>query len=187
MSTSVVYRISVHATAETAKPTAPALGANLDYATLNAAGWVCIGSVARGDDADIDSEGVEMTMLHEGVVVRPPGALTSDRYITRHAAIDEVTFTAYDITEDVFTLDSNMSVTAHVGERTTTQTNRAMIIERDGILFDYFPNVVLHVVGEPGGFGPGDDAVSKCNFRAKVLSTDTLPSGQQTDWYQSGT
>jgi hypothetical protein len=187
MGTSVVHRISIHATAETALPTPPVLGANYVQATLSAAGWFTIGSRANGDDADIDSESIDVTPIHEGVTVRPAGSLAAQRYITRHAGIDEVTFTAYDLDEDVWELDSNMDVTSNVAERTATQTNRAMMIERDGICVEYYPNIVLHIVGEPGGYGPGDDAVSKLEFRAKVLQGDDIPSGQQVTFYQAGT
>jgi len=187
MATSVVHRISIHSVANTAAPTAPTAGSNLNAATLKSAGWFTIGSIARGDEADIDSESVEVTPIHEGVKVMPPGSLAAQRYITRHAGIDEVTFTAYDIAQDVWELDSNMAVSTVNVERSSTQTNRAMIIERDGLCLEYYPNIVLHIVGEPGGFGPGDDAVSKLDFRAQVLEGTNIASGQKVTFYAAGT
>jgi hypothetical protein len=189
MATSVVHRVSINPAAEAAIPEAPALGENLSAATLQGADWVCLGSRDRTvpDDADIDSESVEATPIHEGVTVRPPGSLAAQRYITRHAGIDEVKFTAYDVAQEVFDLDSNVESDGPVSERTATQVNRSLLVEIDGLRFDYYPNVVLYVMGEPAGFGPGDNAVNKYNFVAKVLGTDSIPSGQQKTHYEAGT
>ena len=187
MATSVVHRISVHPTAETAKPTVPALNAHYDAATLEAAGWTTIGSIDRGDDCDIDSESVSITPLREGTTILPPGSQAPRRHINRHAGVSEMSFTCYDIGEEVLALDSHMTITDHVGELTTTQTPRAVLIERDGICCEYYPSVILNISDQPGGFGPGDDAVSKVAFTGNVLGTDTIPSGQQITWYVAGT
>jgi hypothetical protein len=187
MATSVVHRISVHATASTAPPTAPALNANLEAVTLEGDGWVTIGSIDRGDDCDIDSESVTITPLREGTTILPPGSLAPRRHISRHAGISELAFTCYDISEEVLALDSHMTVTSHVGEYVTTQTERAVLVERDGICYEYYPSVVLNSTDQPGGFGPGDDAVSKVAFTGNVLGTDDIPGGQQITWYVAGT
>lgn len=184
MATSVVHRITVFDAEEfsskydTLKAAAPDYGDNYSAAALKAQGGFCIGSRAAGDDADIDTESITPEMIHEGVTVRPAGALTNQRYITRHAGVDELTFTAYDVVQDVFELDSNVATTGQESQRTATQTNRALIVEIDGIRADVYPNVVLHIVEEEGGYGPGDDAVNKYGFRAKICSTPDIPSGQ---------
>lgn len=185
MATSVVHRVTVFDaddidTALAAlTAAAPAAGSNFDAATLKALGGFCIGSRDRGDDADIDSENVVPTTIHEGVTVRPPGSLTGQRYITRHAGIETVEFTAYDVAQEVFELDSNVETDGVACARGATQTNRALIIEYDGIRFDCYPDVVLHITAEEGGYGEdSDDAVNKYAFTARVLGTADVPSGQ---------
>lgn len=187
MATSVVHRISVCdaddfdtvlAALRLAKPD---LNSNYAATTFTGAGCFCIGSRDRGDGADIDSESVEATPIVDGVTVRPAGSLNATKYITRHNGIEEITWTCYDVAQDVFELDSNASTDESLTsecQRSTTQTNRAVFIEYDGIRLDCYPNVVLHISAEPGGFGPGDDAVNKYTFTGQVLGTDDIPSGQ---------
>lgn len=185
--TSVVHRISVHPTAETSPPSAPALNANLAAATLIAAGWTTIGSKDRGDDCDIDSDKVTVNFMKEGTKILPPGSLTARKSINRHAGASDLAFVAYDVAEDIISLDSNMDVTSHNAEFTTTQTERAVLIEYDGLKWQYFPKVVLNITKSEGGFGPGDDAVAKASFTGDVLGTDTYPGGVNEYFYQSGT
>ena len=61
---------------------------------------------------------------------------------------------------------------------------RAMLVEIDGIRADYYPRVALYVTNEPGGFGPGDDAVCKYEFTGIVTATDDIRSGQLKIHYQ---
>lgn len=184
MATSVVHRISVFnaddfTTAITAiRGATPAYGSNFTAATLKALGGFCIGSRDRGDDADIDSEAVEVTPIHEGVTIRPAGSINATKYITRHAGIETVAWIAYDVAQGVFELDSNVTSDGVECQRDVTQVNRAIFIEYDGERIDCYPNVVLHITEEPGGFGPGDDAVNKYGFTGQVLGTADIPSGQ---------
>ena len=163
---------------------APAFGSNFAVATLQGLGGVCMGSRGRLDDGDIDSESVEITPIHEGVRIRPPGALTNTGYITRQAGIDEIKWVTYDIGQDIFGLDSNVAEDGVSSQRTATQTNRAVLVERDGICAEAYPQVTLHVSGHPGGFGPGDDAVSKLEFLGIVQGTTEIPSGQTILYYE---
>ena len=175
MATSVVHRIAVHAAEGTELPPLPARGENFAVATLQGAGWFCIGSIQNGDDGDIDSESVERTNYNEGVSINPPGSQTRQGFIMRKSGVDEFTFTAYDIDAGVFALDSIVAeVTPGSGvyEQQGTQVYRSVAVEIDGLLVDWYPRVLLTITGDTAGYGPGDDAVGKLTFTAKVLDYD---------------
>jgi len=175
MATSVVHRIAVHATEGTELPPLPARGANFDVATLQGAGWFTIGSIQNGDDGDIDSESVERTNYNEGVSINPPGSQTRQGFIMRKSGVDEFTFTAYDIDAGVFALDSTVAELAPgsgVYEQQGTQVYRSVAVEIDGLLVDWYPRVLLTITGDTAGYGPGDDAVGKLTFTAKVMDYD---------------
>ena len=193
MATSVVHRISIHETMGTAPPTEPALGSNYDAATLQAAGWVTIGSVDMGDDCNLDSESIEQSPLFEGVEILPPGSLTRNKTIVRHNGIDEVTFTAYDVSQDCCELESTTTTDGAVITRGRDVVYRSMLIEVDGIRSDFYPRVLLRISSEPGGYGPGDDAVMKTEFTAIVHNydhsahagtyTEDAPTGRVQTYY----
>jgi hypothetical protein len=195
MATSVIHRISVHPTAGTTPPAVPALGSNYDYATLQAAGWVTIGSVDLGDDCNLDSESIGQVPRFEATEILPPGSLTCNDTIVRHNGIDEITFTAYDVSQDVVELDSTASVDGVQVTRDRNVTYRSVLIEITGLRADYYPRVLLRVANEPGGFGPGDDAVCKTEFVGKVHNYTTdhgaynedVPTGRVQTYYVEGT
>lgn len=176
MATSVVHRIMVHATEAAELPgPAPDRGSNYDAAALQGAGWFTIGSIQNGDDGDIDSETVERTNYNEGVSINPPGSQTRQGFIMRKSGVDELTFTAYDIDAGVFALDSTVAeVTPGLGvyEQQGTQVYRSLAVEIDGLLVDWYPRVLLTITGDTAGYGPGDDAVGKLTFTAKVMDYD---------------
>jgi hypothetical protein len=176
MATSVVHRIMVHATEATELPTpGPDRGSNYAAAALQGAGWFCVGSIQNGDDGDIDSESVERTNYNEGTSINPPGSQTRQGYVMRKSGVDEFTFTAYDIDAGVFALDSTVAEVAPgsgVYEQQGTQVYRSIAVEIDGLLVDWYPRVLLTITGDTAGYGPGDDAVGKLTFTAKVLDYD---------------
>lgn len=189
MATSVIHRISVHPIAETVplKPY-PDYGDNFDAEDLQSANWVCLGSRDRGDDANLDSESIGIIPIREGVNVRAAGALTNEAYIQRHNGISEITFTAYEATQNVFALDSSVvegeGDDLGIAARSAKCVYRAVLVEVDGIRFDYYPRVALYVTNESAGFGPGDDAVHKYAFTGIVTATSDIPSGQMKYHYQ---
>jgi hypothetical protein len=176
MATSVVHRIAVHATEATALPSGlPDRGSNYTAADFQNDNWFTIGSIQNGDDGDIDSESVERTNYNEGVSINPPGSQTRQGYIMRKSGVDEFTFTCYDVDAGVFALDSTV---AEVGtgtgiyEQQGTQVYRSIAVEIDGLLVDWYPRVLLTITGDTAGYGPGDDAVGKLTFTAKVMDYD---------------
>ena len=195
MATSVIHRISVHPTAGTTPPTIPTLGNNYSYATLQAAGWVTIGSVDLGDDCNLDSESIGQVPLFEATEILPPGSLTRNDTIVRHNGIDEITFTAYDVSQDLVELDSTASVDGVQVTRDRNVTYRSVLVEITGLRCDYYPRVLLRISNEPGGFGPGDDAVCKTEFTGSVHAYNTdqgayvydVPTGRVQTYYVEGT
>ena len=194
MATSVIHRISVHPTAGTTPPTIPTLGNNYSHTTLQAAGWVTIGSVDLGDDCNLDSESIGQVPLFEATEILPPGSLTRNDTIVRHNGIDEITFTAYDVSQDLVELDSTASVDGVQVTRDRDVTYRSVLVEITGLRCDYYPRVLLRISNEPGGFGPGD-AVCKTEFTGSVHAYNTnhgeydddVPTGRVQTYYVAGT
>lgn len=196
MATSVIHRISVHPTAGTAPPAAPALGSNYDAATLQAAGWITIGSADLGDSGNLDSESVTQTPVQEVIEIKPPGSLARSSTIVRHNSIGEIAFICYDVAQDIVALDSTASEVGATVTRGRDVTYRSVLIEVTGMRSDWYPKVKLDITGEPGGFGPGDDAVMKTEFTGLVhaykgttdgaYATDVATGRVQT-YYVAGT
>jgi hypothetical protein len=175
MATTIIKRIFIHPTAETAIAAAPAKGEFLDLATMQAAGWFALGSIQEGEDGDIDSEAVKIKPLAEGVAIKAPGAQAMQDYIGRSGGIETVEFTAYDVDEGVYALASNVAEDtpgSGIYDHTKEQTYRALLVETEtGLYIDWYPRVMLAITSEDAGFGPGDDAVGKFTFTARVLDS----------------
>lgn len=197
MATSIIHRISVHPSAGAALPTLPALGSNYVAATLQSAGWTTIGSVDLGDDCNLDSESVEQTPLFEATEILPPGSLARNDTIVRHNGIDEITFTAYDVSQDCVELESTTTADGVEVTRGRDVTYRSVLVEIMGLRVDYYPRVLLRISAEPGGYGPGDDAVNKTEFTGIVHAydytthagayTDDVPTGRVQIYYAAAT
>lgn len=174
-STNVIYQIGIHATAETAIPTVPN-----KYSNMTMTGYTVIGSIARGDSADLDEATVTNPFDREKTIIKPPLSLAISDAIVNTSGAGEFSFTCYDGNETLLTLDSNLTVTSHVGEFTTTTTKRAVIIEVNGLWVDYFPNCLVHVTQSVAGV----KAATTTQFTVTPIGTTTVKGGWQRKWFQ---
>lgn len=176
----VIKRICVHATAETAVPSLTDKGTPLAVTTWTAATWVPIGSIQRGDTADVHDDDVDISFLDEFAQVKPPLSLTVEDYALLSAGAESLSFMAYDGQEALLTLDSLMSVASHVAQIGTTLTYRAVCVEVNGLWIDYFPKCLLKVI--PAGMGVKNSA--RTQIIARPVATSTILGGWQRHWLQ---
>lgn len=171
MATNFVWRILVANAAETAAPTAPSIGSNI----ASISGYTSIGSIDRGDDANLDSESVDITFFDEDGEIMAPVALTREDIVPMQNGVDSFTFTCYDAAQAVLALASDIDTTGASSEKTLITTHRTVVIEINGLLYDYFPNVKLGVTALPAGIG--SDGASKIEFIGKVCKGTSIPGG----------
>lgn len=180
--TSVIYQIGIHATASTALPTAPTKGSHIDLATAN---YVVIGGRGRSDDLDVDEDSITLPFVREDSKIQPYLSGAPTDHINRSAYADEFEFVCYDVSETLFNLDSDASVSSHVGDfGQTDYTKRTVAIEVNGLLAIYFPQCVVHVSQMVGGYG-GDDGAVTATVKVKPEGTSSLPGGYSITWFQS--
>jgi hypothetical protein len=171
MSTNFIWRILVAPAAETAAPTAPALGSNI----ASISGYTAIGSTARGDDANLDEESVDISFFDEDGEIMAPVSLTREDIVPMQNGVDSFGFTCYDATQAVLALASDIDTSGANSSKTLITVHRTVVIEVNGLLFDYFPNVKLGIVNLPAGIAA--DGASKIEFVGKVCAGATIPGG----------
>jgi hypothetical protein len=172
MSTTVIKRISV-SDYGTVIPSPFAWP--YDAAALVAGGWFPIGSRDNGDSADINSDAIKIKPLNEGSTINPPGSQTAQGFIKRKGGIKTVGFSAYDVAREIWALDSCVAANPTSGipeasEVQGVQTYRSLLVEfENGEFMHWYPKVLLSIIGETGGYGPGDAAVCTLEFEADVF------------------
>ena len=179
MATNVIWKIGIHPTGGTAKPTIPALGSHVTMT-----GFTTIGSVARGDDCDLDEESVEIPFMREYSLVKPPVALGAADHVLKSAGATDFSFTAYDISKSLLALDSNMATATNTTTFTTTTSKRTVMIEINGVQSYYFPQCIVQVDSVAAGIS-GDDAAAKTQVTIKPEGTSSIPGGVAIDNFVS--
>lgn len=177
MATNFINRIAFNLTPETACPVLPAQGSNI----ADLSGWVVFGAKAAGADADLAGEDVEFSFMEEYGEIRPARSLTRDEIVNFANGVDEISFTAYDGSEDCLSVASSLTTAAHITQATTTTTYRTMLIEVNGLWVDYFPKCDVRVTTATGGY-VGDPAVLE--FTVRPCGTSTIPGGWTRNYYQ---
>jgi len=180
MASNVLWNISIHPTAETAKPSIPALGAH--FASMTA--WTQFGSVARGDDADLDEDTVDFPLLDEWTMVKAPVSLAAQEHILKSVGATEFSFTAYDLSQAALQIASNVATATNTLTMTATTTKRTVLIEVNGLASLYFPKCVVTVGSIPFGIS-GDSAAARTTFTVKPEATSAIPGGVAIDFFQS--
>lgn len=176
MATNFIRRILIASSAEAAEPTAPAAGSNI----ASVSGWTAIGAIAKGDDADLDEDSVEIAFFDEVGEVMPPIAITRQDVVPFQNGVDSFEFVCYDASETLITLASDITVTSNAAQKTLTSVKRSVVIEVNGKHYDYFPNVELSLTGAPVAVRE----VSRLSFMARVCAGATITSGWKRKHYQ---
>lgn len=174
--TSVIWKIGIHATPETAWPAAPAKGAHV---TLS--GWTSFGGRDRGDAANLDEDSITQPWANNDATVQAPLSQAPSDHIMLQNGAQEWEFMVYDASENIFTLDSDWSISANQGGPSTTRTKRTVLIEVNGKADIYFPKCVVKVTEVAGAV---NDAVN-AKIVVKPESTTSYPAGAKMRWYQA--
>lgn len=179
--TNLLWQIGIHATAGTSKPSIPNLGSHVD---LSSDGFTVLGSVARGDDGDLDEESVTLPLLSEFATIAPPVSGAAHDHIATRIGADNWEFTAYDVSQDVHELDSNISAATNTLTYTMTTTKRTVMLEINGYASLYFPQCVVKMTSIPINIA-GDDAAAKTVFQIMPEDDGTITGGVAIDYFQA--
>jgi len=173
--TNRITAVAIHLTAETAVPTKPAAGANMDW-SAEPDGWKEIG-FKFAEDAFAVSKNDQ-----KRIVVQPPGVPNKTRVIELPETIDAAEFTAYEIGGLVFGYATNYTEVNGVYTPNTAghTTYRALIIEYGGVGLKYFPKVTISVDWPTGGIW----TLGTQKGKIEVFGTSTIPAGAQWHQYQ---
>lgn len=176
--TNLIWKIGIHPTANTAKPTIPAQGAHVTMT-----GFTTIGSVTRGDNLDLDEESVTLPFAREYSMVKPSVSLAAHDHILKSAGATDWSFTTYDISQALLVLDSNIASSTNTMTFTATTTKRTVMLEVNGYASMYFPQCVVSVEQIAGGIA-GDDAAMKAQVTIRPEATSSIPGGVAIDLFQ---
>jgi hypothetical protein len=184
MSTGVIYQIGIHPTAETAEPTLPDLGDHFDLTT--SAGFTAFGNAALATiDYGLDEESIgELFAEPEVTLVHAPLGHAPSAVLVRTRMAQEFTFQAYDIDEDVFALDSGLTIASNAAVHAATMTARTVIIEVSGFASIYLPKCRVRV--KPTSMGAGQDGVARAEISVLPMVTSTVPGGWRISYLQAG-
>lgn len=183
--TSLVNVVAVHATSSTAHPSIPAKGTNITQANWASAGFITIGKVDdSGNIIDLGDTTFGLPLIEaEHEVIRAPRGNAPEDHILLSQRAEPFEFDCYGTPEDLWALDSNASITSNVFTHTNTTTKRTVAVEYGGGLgLVYYPQCVLKLLGNEGGFGAGGVILGK--VRVMPEKTSSLDAGFDIEWYQ---
>lgn len=170
--TNRITAVAIHATSETAVPTLPSAGDDLDL-TTSPGGWAEVG-FEFADDAFKYSEGDRKRLE-----VWPPAAPMKTRIIEKPPSVSSFEFTSYEVGAKLYAHCTNMSVSNGTYEALTEHSAyRALMIEIGGVGVIYFPKVTIEASLPSGGVWN----LNTQGGKVEVFGTDTIPSGYQ--WYE---
>ena len=177
--TSLINKIAIAAASSASEPTVPDKRSNV----ASWVGFTTIGSIDAGDDANLGEDNVEVTLERVISEIRATRQLSRDDIILIQNSVDAVSFSCYDGSEALMTLDSTISVVSNEAQHGTTLTARTLVVEVNGLWYEYYPRVALFLDGESGGFGEGGEVIT--SFTALVMRTAAYPSGSVKKFYQA--
>lgn len=182
--TSLINRIAIHATASSALPTLAAKGANIAKSAWTTATFSTLGSVQRGgDDADIMGDAIEATRERIVEEIMQTRGLQREDLILLQNRITEFVIPCEDVSEDIFTLASDITVASHEATHAAALTFRTVAIEINGLCIDYYPKCAVFIDGQAAGYGEGGKAV--VNLICMPVATTSYPAGWSREWYQA--
>lgn len=182
--TSLINRIAIHATAETALPTLATKGSNITQSTWSGASWETLGSRERGsDDGDISDESIEATRERVVEEIMQTRGLQRQDIILLQNRITKFTIGVEEASEAIFTLASDISVSSHEATHAAALTFRAVAIEVSGLWIDYYPKCAVFIDGQVQGYGEGGKGMVQ--LVCMPVATTSYPAGWSREWYQA--
>lgn len=177
--TSIINRIAMHATGETALPTLPAAGSNIAVATWTSAGFETLGGRnSRGDDYDFDEESIDFINVTERFAdISAPLSDGIDDRILVSRKLEPLEFTLYDIDTALLSLDSAVDLTSSVitWDDPTAATKRTIAIEIHGKGIFYFPSCYVSIKSMSGSYV--DEGAARTIMTVQPINTTGLPNG----------
>lgn len=179
MATSVINQIGIHATAETSFPGDPGAGSAVD---LSGNGFVVIGSIKRGDDADLADDSVTSPFERTAAATQGPREPAPRASVLLRNGAGEWEFVAFDGAEDLFAIDSSITIASNVAEFNLALAMRTVVLEVTGLWADVFPNCRVVITQTAAGFGDGGQSLS--TVKIVPHGTSSVKGGWQRVFYQ---
>jgi hypothetical protein len=177
--TSIISRIAIHATAESALPTLPSAGTNITQAAWSTAGFDTLGSRNfRSDDYDFGEESFSLGAVEERIhKTQAPLSFGTDDLILLGRKNEDFELTVYDMDVSLLAFASDLTITSNVMSHANTFTARSLAFEvhKQGIF--YFPKSMIRLSNIDAGMV--EDQVATATFVVTPLSTSTYAMG----WY----
>lgn len=149
--TGLINAIGLHMTPDTAAPARPNKGNNMDMAS---AGFITIGTEARGDDMYLDEDSVTLPWETEDVNVDPPVSDGVEDHLSTKVKTADWEFILWNTPFSIWSYDSNKTVDASelsIVNQLTNVVKRTVILEVTGLYIDYFPRCKVNIVEAAAG------------------------------------
>ena len=181
--TSLVNRIGIHATAESALPTLPgSAGTNVTQSAWSAAGFETMSSRNRkSDDLDIGADEWNLTIDEVIHYTSAPLSDGKDEAILISRMLAPIEITCYEFSEKLFTLGSGMTASSNINQWTTDLTPRAVGIEINGLAMISIPKCIVTIVDMV--MGQAEDQVAQITIRLNPLNASGTTGGFNIEHY----
>jgi hypothetical protein len=181
--TSIVSRIGIHSTAETALPTLPSsAGTNVTVSAWGSAGFLTVNSVnLHSDDFDIDEDTWNWSVEERVHETSAPISDGVDDAILLGRKLNDIEIKLYDISETLLTKASDIAVASNVATWASSFTNRSVGIEINKTAMFFFPKSVVRFTDIEMGAVEGQ--VARATMMIKPLNVSGKPGGWNLEWY----
>lgn len=176
--TSIVSRIAIHATAESALPTLPSAGTNITAAAWGTAGYSTIGSRSfRSDDFDVSEDSWNFGTEAREHRTKAPLSFGVDDIILLGRETADFEFKVYDMDVTLLALGSDITVASNVASHATSYTARSLGFEIHGQGIFVMPKSMIRFTDFE--MGMVEDQVAIATVTVTPLSTSSYAMG----WY----
>ena len=131
-------------------------------------------------DGDLDEDDVVMGLAQDGTDIKAPLDGVPDDHIPDLPGAEPFEFDVYGCDESIYALDSQLTVSAGVVNRTTTVTKRSVGVEMLHSHVDYYPSCIIKVKS----FTKGVKKPNKAKLLVIPLGTSAVPMGVQPTYFQ---
>jgi hypothetical protein len=180
--TSLVNRVAIHATAESALPTRPSAGTNITQAAWSTAGFDTIGSSnLRSDEYDIDEDSFNWAVEERKHRTSAPISDGIDETILLGRKLEPFEIKMFSIDAALLTFGSDIAVASSVVTWANTMTYRAVAWEIYGQGVFSFPKCDVSFTNIE--MGMVEDQVARATMIVVPHNTSTHPGGWHYEEY----
>ena len=180
--TSIVNRMAIHATAESALPTRPSAGTNITQAAWSTAGFDTIGSRnLRSDEFDVDEDSFTWAVEERKHRTSAPISDGVDETILLGRKLEPIEIKLFDIDVALLTFGSDIAVASSVATWANTMTYRAFCVEIYGQGVFSFPKCDISFTNIE--MGMVEDQVARATMMVVPHNVSAHPGGWSYEEY----